>query len=252
MIEKCHNLNRLGYLGNEKETVMISGQFSFKRDAIFLDGIRGLMAHSAGLIDADHMAYLFATGKSELEIRNALALYLHRELDPSQHALREWKRHDLAVVDSLGDPLLLIEGKVWAHTDVITPKKLSGGDKSIKTALENDLKKLMKSRKKYPKVRCFATTVLFSIDVKGSTATLKPAEIVKYESLHRRGLNKCRSIENLEDAGSTKMRALLEKYGDLMWLPMWRGTYHGMEVRSEILILQPDFDKKSNKTTSKK
>jgi hypothetical protein len=27
---------------------------------------------------------------------------------------------------------------------------------------------------------------------------------------------------------------------------MWSGIYHGMEVSSEVLILEPDFDRKSN------
>ena len=155
-------------------------RFTFEQRDFTLDRIRGLFAHSRDLIEPDDMAYLFATGKSELEIRNALTLYLHRNLEPSQHALREWKRHDLAVLDSSGQPMLIIEGKVWSHTDVLTSKKLLVGEKSIKTALENDIQKLADSKKKYPNVRCFITIILFSIDVTSSTADVKPSEIVKY------------------------------------------------------------------------
>jgi hypothetical protein len=192
------------------------------------------------------MAYLFATGKSELEIRNALTLYLHRNLEPSQHALREWKRHDLAVLDASGQPMLIIEGKVWSHTDVLTSKKLLVGEKSIKSALENDIQKLADSKKKYPNVRCFITIILFSIDVTSSTANSNTSEIVKYEALHRRGIAKYETMEKLEDEGRAKLRNLLDKYGESMFLPMWSGIYHGMEVSSEVLILEPDFDRKSN------
>ena len=225
---------------------MIPGQYSFKRDDIYIDNIRGLIAHSTELIDPHDMAYLFATGKSELEIRNALALYIHRELEPSQHVLREWKRHDLAVLDSSGQPMLIIEGKVWSHTDVLTPKKLLVGEKSIKTALENDIQKLADSKKKHPSVRCFITIILFSIDVTGSTADVKSSEIVKYEALHRRGMKKHKTLDNLKNKGSEKLGDLLDNYGQTMRLPMWRGNYHGMEVTSEILILEPDFGKRSH------
>jgi len=221
-------------------------QFSFEASDFSLDRIRGLFAHSGELIDSDDMAYLFATGKSELEIRNALALYLHRNLEPSQHALREWKRHDLAVLDSSGQPMVIIEGKVWSHMDVLTPKKLLVGEKSIKTALENDIQKLVDSKKKYPNVRCFITIILFSIDVTTSSADLQTSEIVKYEPLHRRGMKKYKTLSQLKSAGREKLGDFLDDYGQTMFLPMWRGSYHGMEVASEVLILEPDFGKRSH------
>jgi len=225
---------------------MVSDRFTFEQRDFTLDRIRGLFAHSRHLIESDDMAYLFATGKSELEIRNALALYLHRNLQPSQHALREWKRHDLAVLDSSGQPMLIIEGKVWSHTDVLTPQKLLVGEKSIKTALENDIQKLANSKKKHPNVRCFITIILFSIDVTGSTADVKPSEIVKYEALHRSGVTKYKTIEKLEDEGRATLRNFLDVYGQTMFLPMWSGDYHGMKANSEVLILEPDFGERSH------
>lgn len=243
MVEKNAYLTRLDHLGNEKETSKMADRLTFEQRDFALDRIRGFFAHSRELINSDDMAYLFATGKSELEIRNALTLYLHRILEPSQHALREWKRHDLAIVDSSGQPLLIVEGKVWSHTDVLTPKKLLVGERSIKSALENDIQKLVVSRKKHPNVRSFITIILFSIDVTSSTAAIKPGEIVKYEALHRRGITKYATIKKLEDHGRAKLRNLLDNYGKSMFLPMWNGSYHGMEVSSEVLILEPDFDK---------
>ena len=246
MVENMTYLTRLEHLGDEKELIMMPDRFTFERRDFTLDRIRGLFAHARDLIESEDMAYLFATGKSELEIRNALALYLHRNLKPSQHALREWRRHDLAIVDSFDQPMLIIEGKVWSHTDVLTSKKLLVGEKSIKAALENDIQKLADSKKKYPNVRCFITIILFSIDVASRSENSSTSEIVKYEALHRRGINKFETMEKLEDEGRTKLRNLLDKYGESMFLPMWNGIYHGMEVSSEVLILEPDFAKISN------
>ena len=202
--------------------------------------MRGLIAHSGSLIDNDEAAFLFATGKSELEIRNSLALYMHRNLDPSQIALREWKRHDLAVIDQAGIPMLIIEGKVWSHTDAITPTKLTGSKKSIKAALEADIKKLAAAKKKYPDVHCFITTILFSIDVTSHVEIVDTRDIVKYEPLHRRGLKAHHDLDLLTDAGHMKVRELMDRYGQTMYLPMWEGEYRGMRVKSEILILEPD------------
>jgi hypothetical protein len=218
-------------------------QFSLDVKNLTIDRIRGLFAHSRDLIESDDMAYLFATGKSELEIRNALALYLHRNLEPAQHSLREWKRHDLAVVDSAGKPVLIIEGKVWAHSDVINVRKRTGNRNSIRSELVKDIKKLIKAKEKYPDVRCYITIILFSIDVMNSTALLGTKEIVKYAPLHRQGLTKYEILGQLEDEGVTKLIDLLSQYGDFMFLPMWEGSYHGMEMKSSVLILEPDFDK---------
>jgi hypothetical protein len=95
-------------------------------------------------------------------------------------------------------------------------------------------------------VRCFITIILFSIDVTSSTADLKTSEIVKYEALHRRGIKKYKTLNKLEDEGRAKLREFLDGYGESMFLPMWRGIYHGMEVRSEVFILEPDFGKVSD------
>ena len=218
-------------------------QFSLDVKSLSIDRIRGLLSHSGELIEDDDMAYLFATGKSELEIRNALALYLHRNLDTTQHSLREWKRHDIAIVDFTGEPILIIEGKVWAHSDVVNVRKLGGNEKSIRSALKSDLKKLIKAKEKYPDVRCYITIILFSIDVTSNSALLRAKDIVKYEPLHRQGITKFGSLDRLEEEGRLKLIDLLNLYGDSMFLPMWRGSYHGMEVRGSVFILEPDFDK---------
>ena len=205
--------------------------------------IRTLFAVTEHKFDSDDMAYLFATGKSELEIRNALSLYVHNSLETSQYALREWKRHDFAVIDDTGSPILIIEGKVWTHSDVVNPRKLKKGNKSIKAALEADLKKLIAAKNKHSDVNCFITMIIFTVDVSSRTTTAKTKDIVKYESLHRLGIKKYGDLGGLTTAAGGKIRELLDEYGEWLYFHMWTGSYHGMRVESELYILEPDFDK---------
>jgi len=208
---------------------------------IYVSEVRGMISRSLERIEPDDAAYLFATGKSELEIRNALALHLHHNLAQGQIAIREWKRHDLAVLDSKLQPLMILEGKVWSHTDVVTSKKLMNGRKSIRAELENDLKKLAKASDKYPGVAGFITIVLFSIDIDEIDSLHEYRDVVKYASLHRRGIHSKGGIENLRDEAREKMTVFLKPYGDFISLPLWKGSFHGMTVQSEIFIMKPEL-----------
>jgi hypothetical protein len=208
---------------------------------IHISDVRGMIARSLDRISPDDAAYLFATGKSELEIRNALAIHLHHNLAPGQISIREWKRHDLAVLNSKLEPLMILEGKVWSHTDVITPKKLMNGRKSIRAELENDLKKLAKATDTYAGVAGFITIVLFSIDINEFDSLAEYRDVVKYAPLHRRGVQAKKGIENLMDDAHVKMNDLLNKYGESIYLPLWTGSFHGMTVKSEIFIMKPEL-----------
>lgn len=226
-------------------------KFTFDPKNINVGDIRALFAMTQHKFDPDDMAYLFATGKSELEIRNVLSLHVHNSLERSQYALREWKRHDFAVIDDTGSPILIIEGKVWTHSDVVNPRKLKKGNKSIKAALEADLKKLIAAKDKYPDVNCFITMIIFTVDVSSRTTTAKTGDLVKYESTHRSGIKKYGDLGGLTMEAGSKIRDLLNEYGEWLYIRMWTGSYHGMRVESELLILEPDFDK-INKLFSKK
>lgn len=222
---------------------------------IHLHQVRGMVSHSMDRISPDDAAYLFATGKSELEIRNALALWLHDNLTLGHISIREWRRHDLAVLDAKLQPLMILEGKVWSHTDVVTPKKLMNGKKSIRAELENDLNKLAHATEKYPGVNVFITIVLFSIDIDGVNSSTDYAddyinetntqsyygEVVKYASLHRRGIRTSGGLDNLMDNSREKLRDLLSLYGESMSLPLWTGSFYGVTVKSEIFILEPEL-----------
>ncbi len=207
---------------------------------IHISHVRGMIARSLDRISPDDAAYLFATGKSELEIRNALAIHLHHNLAPGQIAIREWKRHDLVILNSTLEPLVILEGKVWSHTDVITRQKLMNGSKSIRAELENDIAKLADATDTYAGMAGFITIVLFSIDVDESDSLAEYRDVVKYASLHRRGVKSKNGLENLMHDARGKLNELLINYGESIYLPLWTGSFHGMTVKSEIFILKPE------------
>ena len=61
--------------------------------------------------------------------------------------------------------------------------------------------------------------------------------------LYRLGIKKYGDLGGLTTAAGGKIRELLDEYGEWLYIHMWTGSYHGMRVESELLILEPDFDK---------
>jgi hypothetical protein len=210
---------------------------------VYLDTVRGLMAHASDLIDPNEAAYLFATGKSELEVRNALALHINREANDGYVAIREWKRHDLAVLDSQGDPFLIIEGKSWVHSDAIKPAKLKKGDTSIRAGLEGDLAKLVEARRKFPQAQTYITTIVYSIEFPKDQTPTPIQKSIKYASLHKQGFKSEGDFEKLLESGRSAMLDFFGNYGETMWIPLWTGEFQGLRVKSEIILLEPDFGK---------
>lgn len=228
--------------------------FMIEEGRVDLSNIRGMIAHSAGTIEPDDAAYLFATGKSELDFRNILALYLHKNLQPGQITIREWKRHDLAILNEKLEPFVIIEGKVWGHTDATIPTKLNTAKDSIKAALEGDLQKLMDAKEKHPDVQTFATTFLFSVEFNEFSLDETAEKLVKYAPLHKRGIKDQGSLEALVEKGREKLQGLMGKYGETMWIPTWQGEFMGARITSEVCILEPNMAKvrKLVKPTQKK
>ena len=205
-----------------------------------LEAVASLFEKASQSLDPNDAAFLFATGKSELEVRDVLALYLHNQLEDGQHATREWKRHDLAVLDKKAHPLLILEGKSWAHSNPLSLSKLNIGDKSIRAGLEGDLRKIMETQESHPEVPSFITTILFSIELPTQRHLHK---FVKYAPLHRSGMKANRDFDKLCSVGKGCLQDLLHNYGEFIWQPLWDGEYMGMRVKSEINILKPDYAK---------
>jgi hypothetical protein len=209
-------------------------KFSFDIDA---DEFMTLMMEAVETINPDDLAYLFATGKSELEIRNQIALYLHRNRQDSQVISREWNRHDLAVLEQ-GKPRILVEGKSWVHTNAAESKKLVDGDKSILHALKTDISKLKKTQEQFNSVSMFITIVLFTVDVHGQSKDRLQNAHIKYASTHARGIKNHKDAEELEGRGRGALSQLLAEYGIVKRQPLKVGQYLDFRVSADFFLLQ--------------
>ena len=210
-------------------------KFEFDIDA---DDMMKLMVEAIEEIHPDDLAYLFATGKSELEIRNQIALHMHRNAQTNQVVSREWNRHDLAVLE-YGRPRIVVEGKSWIHADAADPHKLTRGDKSILKGLKRDLKKLAETSKKHTDARSFITMVLFTIDLQGCAARQLKEAHIKYAGTHLRGIKKHKDAEELAGHGRGALSELLNEYGIVKRHPLNVGQYLRYKVEADFFLLQP-------------
>jgi hypothetical protein len=210
-------------------------KFEFDIDA---DDMMKLMVEAIQEIDPDDLAYLFATGKSELEIRNQIALHMHRNAQANQVVSREWNRHDLAILE-YGLPRIVVEGKSWIHADAADPHKLTRGDKSILKGLERDLEKLTETSKEHTDARSFVTMVLFTIDLQGCSARQLKEAHIKYAGTHLRGIKQYENAEELAGRGRGDLSQLLNEYGIVKRHPLNVGQYLRFQVEADFFLLQP-------------
>lgn len=190
-------------------------------------------------IHPDDLAFLFATGKSELEIRTQIALHLNRNKGINQTISREWNRHDLAVLED-GLPAIVVEGKSWLHADAVYEKKLMHGLKSIRHGLEEDIRKIKKTADKFPHLVPYITMLNFSIDVRELDNTSFKNADIKYESTHRHGLDQYRTLQDLASHGRSKISELLSNYGVVKRAGIEVGRYLDMPVEADFYLLRPE------------
>ena len=201
-----------------------------------LDEIIDSMVSAIEEIPRNDLAFLFATGKSELEIRNQIALKWHREKKFGEVVSREWRRHDLVVLSD-NEPTLIIEGKSWIHYDAVSPTKLAKGSKSIREEMEKDISKIRATQKKYPNAHGVISTLLFTIDGTSYSSREFNKFHVKYGTYHNQGIKKLGSAEELAGKGRSKLRELLENRGTLKRRPIKVGKYFGMQVEVDLHLL---------------
>jgi hypothetical protein len=210
----------------------------FKND-INLESMMNLMLAAISEIDPDDLAFLFATGKSELEIRNQIALRLNRGSQGNQVVAREWNRHDLAVLE-FGIPKILIEGKSWIHADAVSPAKMYATNKSIITGLDSDIKKMLRTEDNHRNVNKFITMMLFTVDVQDSPKKRVQEAAITYADSHRRGIESHENATKLSAYGRRAVSELLERYGQFKCASLNVGAFQEFKVTTDFFLLQPD------------
>jgi len=218
----------------------------FKSD-IDLDSMMNLMVAAISEIDPDDLAFLFATGKSELEVRNQIALYLNRHSQGDQVVTREWHRHDLAVLE-FGNPMILVEGKSWIHADAVSPSKMYAGKRSIINGLETDIKKMQHTDDDRGIVNQFITMMLFTVDVHGSSKKRVQEAAITYADSHKRGIKSHKNVTELSSRGRRALSDLLENYGMFKWATLETGSFHEFKVTADLFLLQPEVTFISDKS----
>ena len=201
-----------------------------------IDEIIESMVSAIGEIPINDLAYLFASGKSELEIRNQIALKWHRENLFGEVVSREWRRHDLVVLTN-NEPTLILEGKSWIHYDAVSPTKLAKGPKSIRKEMEKDIAKIRETQKKYPEAVGLISTLLFTVDGTAYSAREFNKFHVKYGKYHNQGIKKLGSAEELAGMGRSKLRELMDQSGNLRRRPIRVGRYFDMPVEVDLHLM---------------
>ncbi len=202
------------------------------------DSLMSSMMSAINEINPDDLAFLFASGKSELEIRNQIGLHLHRNVQSGQIVTREWLRHDLAILEH-GEPKLLIEGKSWIHVDAVNPSKMHSGKKSIVYGLEQDIKKMLETEKKYSEINKFITIILFTVDVERATKARAKEAAITYAESHRRGINAHENATELAGRGRGALSDLLSRFGVVKRDSLNTGYYHEFRVEADFFLLKP-------------
>ena len=208
---------------------------------ITADSVTVMMAVALAHVHPDDLAYLFATGKSELYLRDHLAAYMHRNLGLSEEQFigREWQKHDLSINDG-AHPHAIIEGKSYIHYDAANPKHLERGKNTIKHDVERDLAKAHKTFKWAPGKgddrKVIFTAIIFTVEVtQDHDATIGNITYAKY---HRQGGNKFGSYPVLIQEGRKNLRELMSRYGNVSSVPLNTGKYKGMQVTADFFAVE--------------
>ena len=196
------------------------------------------MAASLKNVSPDDLAYLFATGKNELHLRDLLALHLHKtlQLEGDEFVGREWRKHDLSINDG-NTALVVIEGKSYIHYDAANKMHLEGGKNTIKHDLEKDLAKCHATNSKSKvETKIFFTAILFTVEAL-SSGDYRHKNLT-YGQYHKQGIKKFGSISALREEGNKNLSGLLGNYGDVSAIELQAGTYRNLLVIADFHVLQ--------------
>lgn len=187
----------------------------------------------------DQLAFLFSVGKIELLVRNLLVQQIAAKVSipEDQAVVREWKRHDLAFLES-GQPTTLFEGKAWLHSDAVSQSKLDQSADSIWANHVSDIAKIRETYESGTKAKAFITMILSSVNVENIESELRTT--LSYLDTHARGIKQSGSFEQLRIQGNQNMIRLLEKHGQVVYGELFSGVFAGAEVVADYFILELD------------
>jgi hypothetical protein len=185
----------------------------------------------------DQLAFLFSVGKIELLVRNLLVQQIAAKvaIPEDQVVVREWKRHDLAFLES-GQPTTLFEGKAWLHSDAVSQSKLDQSADSIWANHVSDIAKIRETYESGTKAKAFITMILSSVNVEKIESELRTT--VSYLDTHVRGIKQSGSFDQLRIKGNQNMVRLLEKHGQVVSGELFSGKFAGAEVVADYFILE--------------
>lgn len=202
-----------------------------------LDTLSSMAEYAFRNVRPDDLAFLFASGKSEGFLRDQLGIALNERLALSGHenVTREWKKHDLAVMNG-NYPVLLIEGKSWICHDSYRKSKLLTDKKSIYQGSLNDVRKLIDTKKRYPDVSIYISTVIYGIDTT-MRGTYKQFNIT-YGDSHNKGIISAGNFSNLVGISRSHATILHSAFGPTRRFPLRVGSYHGMSIEADFFLTQ--------------
>lgn len=190
--------------------------------------LRHAIESAASDIGPDRLAFLTLTSKPELQIRDALAWQLHQE-----HVgivAREWRRTDLAILDTQGKPLVLLEAKVMATFDAVS-----------ESVRERFLGYLSSDHSKASRLANTGTRIYLLLIV---THTADPIpeplmRVVKYSSRINSSLQRHDPDDLLRD-GIAVIGQELERFGtDVVTIPLGTGEAFGITCQLTAFLIGP-------------
>jgi hypothetical protein len=162
------------------------------------------LASVGDAFEPDELAFLAATSKVELPIRDRLAWAIHRALEDRFHVAREWRRADLAVLD--GDRLVAqLEAKALYSFNVLQPTNC----RAYLDRLTADAAKMsaLAELSGAPGASQFVLSML--IDVRGDIPPELRRHVVKYASGIRAGIKA--NTDGVRSVANDKWRQELHK-----------------------------------------
>lgn len=194
-----------------------------------------LTCESVQTVDSDDLAYLAATGKIELPIRDLLGALITKKY-PNLTAAREFQRRDLAILKN-GSPIALIEGKLWISFEANFRSKLHNPNpkEGLIAASKSDILKMAEVHRSTGCLR-FISTVLFAADIRDLDLRHLPA--VKYPNWHRRGLVDLADFEDAHSSGVQKYVNAMLPHGSTVSSRLFEGSVYGMRVLADVVICE--------------